>query len=59
MDVVVGMSVAITIFNLDYGAGCGGFDEFIPTGCNEGGLAASIYGAIIAVAVRMALAFSF
>lgn len=53
------MSVAITIFNLDYGAGCGGFDEFIPTGCNEGGLAASIYGAIIAVAVRMALAFSF
>lgn len=53
------MGVAIMIFNLDHSAGSGGFDEFIPTGCNKGGLTTSIYGTIIAVAVRMTLAFSF
>lgn len=53
------MGVAITIFNLDYGAGGGSFDELIPTGCNKGGLTTPIYGAIIAVAVGVALAFSF
>lgn len=59
MDAVVNVGVAITIFNLDYGAGGGSFDELIPTGCNEGGLTTSIYGTIITVAVRMTLAFSF
>lgn len=59
MDVVVDTSVAITIPNLDHGAGGGGFDEFVPTGRDEGRLTASIYRAVVAVAVRVALTFSF
>lgn len=59
VDSVVNMRIAVTIFNLNYRAGGGSFDEFVPTGCNEGGLTTSIHGAIVAVAIRVALALSF
>lgn len=52
---MVDMSVAVTIFDFDYGASSGSFDEFIPAGCSERGLTTPIYGAIIAITVRMAL----